>query len=261
MTSHYVRTTEPALAPLPEQSRTQARSRPWASTSAARRSRLRWIPNWLRPRRSRMIGGPLRSAKGRPVVLRDGSKVLIRQVQRTDAPLLADGFTRLSAHSRRMRFLGRKDSLSAADLRYLTDVDHHDHEALGALDQADGRGVGIARYVRDAEDPQAAEIALTIVDDWQGRGLGTELLARLSDRGRQEGIRRFIAVVAYDNAAVAGLLRNVGADLVRREPGTAEYEISLAPGGEHDHADRSGSTTTSAQSLAIPNVIAGQILG
>jgi RimJ/RimL family protein N-acetyltransferase len=145
--------------------------------------------------------------------------------------------------------------------RYLTDVDHHDHEALGALDQADGRGVGIARYVRDAEDPQAAEIALTIVDDWQGRGLGTELLARLSDRGRQEGIRRFIALVAYDNAAVAGLLRNVGADLVRREPGAAEYEISLAPGGEHDHADRSGSTTTSAQSLAIPNVIAGQILG
>ena len=87
------------------------------------------------------------------------------------------------------------------------------------------------------------------------------MLARLSDRGRQEGIRRFIALVAYDNAVVASLLRNVGADLVRREPGTAEYEISLAPGGEHYHADRSGSTTTSAQSLAIPNVIAGQILG
>src|SRR5271154_3032296 len=154
MISHHVRTAEPPLAPLPEQSSTQARSRPRASTSAARGSRLRWIPIWLRPRRSRMIGGPLRSAaKGRPVVLRDGSKVLIRQVQRTDAPLLADGFTRLSAHSRRMRFLGRKDSLSAADLRYLTDVDHHDHEALGALDQADGRGVGIARYVRDVEDP------------------------------------------------------------------------------------------------------------
>ena len=67
----------------------------------------------------------------------------------------------------------------------------------------DGRGVGIARYVRDAEDPQAAEIAVTIVDDWQGRGLGTELLAQLSDRARQEGIRRFTALVAADNAAVA----------------------------------------------------------
>ena len=109
-------------------------------------------------------------------MLRDGSKVLIRQVQGTDAPLLADGFTRLSAQSRQMRFLTRKKELSPAELRYFTDVDHHDHEALGALDHTDGRGVGIARYVRDADDPQAAEIAVTIVDDWQGRGLATELL-------------------------------------------------------------------------------------
>jgi hypothetical protein len=49
---------------------------------------------------------------------------------------------------------------SAVELGYFTDVDHHDHEALGALDHADGRGVGIARYVRDADDPQAAEITL-----------------------------------------------------------------------------------------------------
>ena len=118
----------------------------------------------------RLTGVP----EGRPVVLRDGSAVLIRQVRSTDAPLLADGFARLSAASRQMRFLGVKKQLSAAELRYLTDVDHHDHEALGALDQAGGHGVGIARYIRDADDPQAAEIAVTIVDEWQGRGLGTE---------------------------------------------------------------------------------------
>src|SRR5215472_17497152 len=83
--------------------------------------------------------------EGRLVVLRDGSAVLIRQVRSTDAPLLADGFTRLSAASRRMRFLGVKKELSVAELRYFTDVDHHDHEALGALDRAGGHGVGIAR--------------------------------------------------------------------------------------------------------------------
>jgi RimJ/RimL family protein N-acetyltransferase len=162
------------------------------------------------------------------VVLRDGSAVLIRPVLSADAPLLADGFARLSAASRQMRFLGVKKELSAAELRYLTDVDHHDHEALAALDQAGGHGVGIARYIRDAGDPQAAEIAITIVDDWQGRGLGTELLAQLSDRGRQEGIRRFTAMADASNVAVAALLGHGGARLVRRGRGTVDYEITLA---------------------------------
>ena len=86
-------------------------------------------------------------------MLRDGSAVLIRQVRRTDAPLLADGFARLSPRSRRMRFLCAKTTLSAAELRYFTAVDHHDHEAICALSAADGRGVGIARYIRDADVP------------------------------------------------------------------------------------------------------------
>lgn len=88
--------------------------------------------------------------------------------------------------------------------------------------------MGIARYVRDRENPAAAEIAVTIVDDWQGRGLGGELLARLADRARQEGIRRFTAVVAAGNAAAAGLLRNSGASLIHRGPGIVEYEMELA---------------------------------
>jgi len=96
--------------------------------------------------------------------------VLIRQVQSADAPLLADGFARLSTRACQLRFLSPKNELSPGELRYFTDVDHHDHEALGALNHADGRGVGIARYVRDADDPQAAEIAVTVIDDWQGRG-------------------------------------------------------------------------------------------
>jgi RimJ/RimL family protein N-acetyltransferase len=202
------------------------------ATSVARRSPLHWIPAWLRP--DRPLGHrPPPAARGKTVVLRDGSKVLIRQVHSADAPLLADGFTRLSAQSRQMRFLTRKKELSPAELRYFTDIDHHDHEALGALDHNDGRGVGIARYVRDAEDAHAAEIAVTIIDDWQGRGLGTELLAQLADRARQEGVRRFTALVAEDNKAIAGLLRNVSAELVRCGPGTVEYEITLAPGEEY----------------------------
>ena len=201
---------------------------PRQRTAAARRSPLHGIPAWLRP--DRLPGyRPPPAARGKTVLLRDGSAVVIRQIRSADAALLADGFARLSDASRQMRFLTKKKGLSPAELRYFTDVDHHDHEALGALDHADGRGVGVARYVRDTEDPQAAEIAVTIVDDWQGRGLGTELLAQLSDRARQEGIRRFTALVAADNAVVAGLLHSMSAELVSYGPGTVEYEIALAP--------------------------------
>ena len=144
--------------------------------------------------------------------------MLIRQVQSTDTALLADGFTPLSPQSRQMRFLMRKKELTPAELRYFTDAGHHDHEALGALNHAGGRGVGIARYIRHAEDPYAAEIAVTIVDDWQGQELGTGLLTRLTGGARQEGIHRFTALVADDDIALAGLLRKV---LVRA--GTAPW--------------------------------------
>jgi len=166
-----------------------------AEAEAARRSRPLRRPSEGRP------------SEGRPVRLRDGSAVLIRPVRPEDAGLLEDGL---------------------AGLRYLTGVDHRDHEALGALDHVRGGGVGIARYVRDREDPYAAEIAVTVIDGWQGRGLGTELLARLSERACQEGIRRFTAAVAADNAPMTGLLLNLGADLVGRESGTLEYEVALA---------------------------------
>ena len=171
------------------------------------------------------------AAPGNPVILRDGSGVLIRPVRSTDAALLADGFTRLSATSRWLRFLTPKRELSPAELRYLTDVDHHDHEALGALDQDDGRGVGIARYIRSTGDPHAADLAVTIVNDWQGRGLGTALLARLSDHALDEGIHRFTALVSAENVVVGRLLRKMCASLVSRESGTLEYEIALVPGG------------------------------
>jgi RimJ/RimL family protein N-acetyltransferase len=235
--AHERRRTLLAEAHAAHQAKQARLHRRQAGPPDVRRSLPPWIPYWLRPGWSRLLGGRSRpAARGRQTVLRDGSAVLIRPVQSADVPLLADGFTRLSAQSRHMRFLSAKKELSPKELRYFTEVDHHDHEALGALSHADGRGVGIARYVRNADDPQAAEIAVTIVDDWQGRGLGTELLAQLSDRARAEGIRRFTALVVADNAAMAGLLRNMSADLVGRSPGTVEYEITLAPQEEFSHA-------------------------
>jgi len=181
------------------------------------------------------VAARLTTVRDRPgemvVVLRDGSTVLIRQVQAADAPLLADSFARLSADSRSTRCLGAKKELSAAELRYLTDVDHHDHEALGALEHPGGPGVGIARYIRHPGDPRAAEIAVTVVDDWQGRGLGTELVRQLSGCAWRAGVRRFTAVATTGNVAAVRLLRTMSAQPVRRGGGAMEYEVILEPGG------------------------------
>ena len=107
------------------------------------------VARLARMRRRSGTASPGRLA-GEHVVLPDGARVVVRPVQSTDQALLADGFGRLSARSRRQRFLTVKRDLSAAELRFLTDIDHHDHEAIGALDARDGRGIGVARYIRSA---------------------------------------------------------------------------------------------------------------
>lgn len=161
--------------------------------------------------------------------LRDGSMVLIRPVEADDGDLMAEGFYRLSARSRQLRFLSARNRLSRADLAYFTQVDHHDHEAIAAVDPEDGRGLGVARYIRSSRDPDCAEVAVTVVDDWQHRGLGRELLARITQRARDEGIGKFTALVASDNLVVAALLRDSGAAVrqLHQEGGETEYLIDL----------------------------------
>ena len=178
--------------------------------------------------------GPEPPGGGATIRLRDGSRVHIRPVRSSDAPLLADGFSRLSAQSRQQRFLMPKQRLSSAELRYLTHVDHYDHEAIGALDRA-GRGVGIARYIRSRHDRRSAEIAVTVVNAWQGRGLGTELTRQLADRAIQAGISSFTALVTPENAAAAGLLRVMRARLTGADEVSKEYEIALLPQDDHDY--------------------------
>ncbi len=167
------------------------------------------------------------------VTLRDGSRVRIARITPSDAPLIAAGFQRLSTETRRLRFLTSKPSLSSSELKYLTEVDGHQHEALGAIDPATGQGIAVARFVRDVEDPSRAEVAVTVADGWQRRGLGTVLLDRLADRAREEGVERFTALVAGDNPATPPFLQGIGGDVVVVEVGggALEYEIKLAPRG------------------------------
>ena len=166
----------------------------------------------------------------RTVTLRDGARVTLRPIAPEDKPLIAASFERLSEESRYRRFFTSKKELSAAELDYLLDVDHSDHEAIIAVDQLSGEAVGVARYVRSNDDAEVADVAVTVIDDWQGRGLGRVLLTRLTHRARREGVRRFSVVVLGENREAIGLFNSFG-DVRRRQSaaGVLELVIELPP--------------------------------
>ena len=162
-------------------------------------------------------------------VLRDGARVVVRPIRPADKTLLAEGFERLSDQSVYRRFLSLMPELRPMDLVYLTEVDHRDHEALLAIDAQTGEGVGVARYVRLREQPDAAEFAVTVVDDWHRRGVGTELLRRLAQRACAEDVKRFSALIQADNRAMFGLLQKLGGfRTTRTERGVSAVEGDLA---------------------------------
>ena len=142
-----------------------------------------------------------------PVVTPAGLKLLIRPIRPEDKPLIADGFERLSARSRYRRFFRPLDRLTGRDLAYLTEIDHHDHEALVALDPATGQLIGVARYVQSGE-PDYAEVSVVVGDQWQRRGVATALLERLVERARAAGITHFVALVMDENTEALKLFEH-----------------------------------------------------
>ena len=150
---------------------------------------------------------------------------MIRPLTPDDRELLRSGFARLSERSRYLRFQTPLTELSDEQLSYLTAVDHHDHEALVALDPDGDDAVGVARFVRVSE--HVAECAIVVADEWQNRGLGSELLERLVERAHDEGVERFTALVLAQNTDALRLLERLG-DTVRHSEGSQlELEIEL----------------------------------
>jgi GNAT superfamily N-acetyltransferase len=174
------------------------------------------------------------------VELSDGSRIDIRPLGPDDKAGLSAGFQRLSELSRYRRFLSPTSRLTSQQLAYLTEVDHRDHEALVAIEPASRHGLAIARYVRSPENPQEAEAAVAVADDWQRRGLGTILLRRLAARARDEGIICFRGLLLKENEAIRHLLETLG-QVHEREADEDTIEVALeipdrSRGREHDRA-------------------------
>jgi GNAT superfamily N-acetyltransferase len=167
-----------------------------------------------------------------PTTSQNADAIQIRPIAPEDKAALADAFEHLGSESRYRRFLAPHGRLTAAELRYFTEVDHHDHEALVAVDPTTGAGVGVARYIRTADDPAVAEIAVAVVDDWQCHGVGGRLVSALAERARAEGITSFSAVMLADNALMRSLLEEIGnVRVVHTELGRVEVIVELPERG------------------------------
>jgi GNAT superfamily N-acetyltransferase len=163
------------------------------------------------------------------VVLRDGTRALIRPVEPDDKERLVAGLQQLSARSRYLRFHAPMERLTDEQLRYLTEVDGYDHVALVALnpDRPEEPGMGVARYVRIKGEPEVAEAAVTVLDRYQGKGLGTVLLEMLTERAADNGVRVLRNYVLAENEAMFEILTEAGATVVDDGAGVFQVDVPL----------------------------------
>ena len=153
--------------------------------------------------------------------------LLIRPIVPEDKALLVAGLRALSPEAAMKRFLSPKVSFSAAELRYLTEVDQHDHIAYVML--SGDQLVAVARCVRVG--PDVADVAVVVGDPWQGRGLGRRLINLLAARAAEEGITRFAGTMLADNRQALRLMRGFGTPLERDEIsfGVREVVTRISP--------------------------------
>jgi GNAT superfamily N-acetyltransferase len=164
--------------------------------------------------------------------LRDGTRVRLRPIGPADRARVAAGFEKLSRESRYHRFFTAMPELPEKILDQLVATDGWKHVAIGAEvasdDPALAQGLGVARFIRLDDAPDVAEVAVAVIDEKQGLGLGTLLLEALVEAARERGIRRFRAITQSENAAARALVAELTDEVtVRHEDGCLVYEIDL----------------------------------
>ena len=174
------------------------------------------------------------------VRLNNGIEVLVRPIRPDDKALLSDGLDHLSEQSAYQRFLVPKRKLTAAELRYLTEVDFRDHVAFVAVrpEEPDAL-VGVGRWIRLSHDPEVAEIAFVVADDLQRQGLGTAIAKALADAARERGVRRFVATMLPHNLAAHQLFARVAQEREVTTSGTLhELRGEVRPAARRPAAGR-----------------------
>ncbi|OBH21200.1 GNAT family N-acetyltransferase [Mycolicibacter terrae] len=164
-----------------------------------------------------------------PIRARDGSELLLRPVLPGDGARTVAGHVKFSSETLYRRFMSTRIP-SPALMHYLFEVDYVDH-FVWVVTEPDGSIVADARFVRDTENPTVAEIAFTVGDSYQGRGIGTYLMGAVAVIARLEGIEKFSARVLSENAPMRAILDHFGAYWVRDDPGIVTTVIDV-PGND-----------------------------
>ncbi len=162
----------------------------------------------------------------------DGIGLSARPIAADDKDALVDAFRHLSQETVYKRFLAPVKRLTESKLAYLTELDHSDHEALVAVTEA-CEIVGVARYVREPGKAEA-EVAVTVRDEWQGRGVGTALLGRLAARASKNGVERFTGVCLATNREMIQLFDEIDPAARHHSNGeTTVVEVTLPTRATH----------------------------
>jgi CRP-like cAMP-binding protein len=165
-----------------------------------------------------------------PIRARDGTDLLLRPVLPGDDERTVHGQVEFSSETLYRRFMTARIP-SPALMHYLFQVDYVDHFVWVVTD-VDGSPVADARFVRDKHDATVAEIAFTVGDAYQGRGIGTLLIGALGIVARLDGVEKFSARVLSENAPMRAIMDHHGAFWERDEPGIVTTVIDVPPAGD-----------------------------
>ena len=149
-----------------------------------------------------------------------GTPVTLRPLRPEDREIEHAFVSGLSPETRHNRLLGGAVAITRDYIERLVNVDYSRDMALAATAMLDGESlIGVARYVRDKNN-QSAEFAIVVADAWQGRGIGTRLLAKLIDVARRRSLKRLYGEILATNRPMLELVRKLGFKLERHEDPT-----------------------------------------
>lgn len=140
-----------------------------------------------------------------------GYKLRVGSVNSQHRQQIAGSLKNMSHESIRNRFMGSKKEFSDQELTYLTEIDGHNHYALG-IEEREGehRGVAVVRMVRSSEDPAQAEVAISMIDEYQKVGLGTLLMKLIVLACHERGIERISYTYLPSNEGIIRLIHKLG---------------------------------------------------